>query len=304
MAILFSSVRAISSTKRRRWSSRPSRQSSKTAAFLSDFRDLAVGDYVVHVEHGIGQYRGLKEIAQADGSTAEFMRLEYAETARLYVPLTRLDLVQKYRSPEAWRPYCRAWERSSGPRPRPGEEGHAGHGRRAAEALRRAQTAEGFAVFAGSNWQREFEDAFEYTETKDQNSAIAESSATWKRPIPWIACSAATSATAKPKSRCARLSRPSMDGKQVAVLAPTTVLAFQHFETFKRRFAAFPVRIECSRASARRRNRRRCLRTGGNGKVDIVIGTHRLLSKDVKFPDLGLWSSTKSSVSASATRNG
>ena len=88
-------------------------------AFISDFRDLAVGDYVVHVEHGIGQYQGLKEIAQGDGDKAEFMILEYAEGARLYVPLTRLDLVQKYRSAEgAPSPCSTGWARSSGPRPR------------------------------------------------------------------------------------------------------------------------------------------------------------------------------------------
>ena len=100
MRISRSSGRAICSTNRKRSPSRPQRQKSKVSAFLSDFRDLQVGDYVVHVEHGIGQYQGLKEINQGDGN-AEFMLLEYAEGARLYVPLTRLDLIQKYRSPKA-----------------------------------------------------------------------------------------------------------------------------------------------------------------------------------------------------------
>ena len=98
--------------------SRPQRQRSKTAAFLSDFRDLQVGDYVVHVEHGIGQYQGLKEINQGDGN-AEFMVLEYADEARLYVPLTRLDLVQKYRSAEGAKPVLNTWQVRRGQRPKP-----------------------------------------------------------------------------------------------------------------------------------------------------------------------------------------
>jgi transcription-repair coupling factor (superfamily II helicase) len=97
---------------------RPQRQKSKVSAFLSDFRDLAVGDYVVHVEHGIGQYQGLKEVPQEDGAAAEFMVLEYAEGARLYVPLTRLDLVQKYRSSEGVKPVLNRSARRSGRRPR------------------------------------------------------------------------------------------------------------------------------------------------------------------------------------------
>ena len=99
--------------------SRPQRQKSKTSAFLSDFRDLQVGDYVVHVEHGIGQYQGLKEINQGDGN-AEFMLLEYAEAARLYVPLTRLDLIQKYRSSEGAKPVLNHLGTPPGPRPKPG----------------------------------------------------------------------------------------------------------------------------------------------------------------------------------------
>ena len=109
---------------------RQPRQRSKTSAFLSDFRDLALGDYVVHVEHGIGQYQGLREIPQADGSKTEFMVLEYAEGARLYVPLTRLDLVQKYRSAEGGRRGAEpAGHAAMGEDQGAGEAGHAGHGR-------------------------------------------------------------------------------------------------------------------------------------------------------------------------------
>ncbi len=129
---------------------RPAPQKSKTAAFVSDFRDLTVGDYVVHVEHGIARYMGLKEIAQ-DGVTIEFMILEFAEQARLYVPLTRLDLIQKYRSteagpaPDAQPLGSQQWAKTKARV----QEGHAGHGRRAAEALRAAQGSAGPRLSAG-----------------------------------------------------------------------------------------------------------------------------------------------------------
>ncbi len=150
---------------------RAPRQRSRTAAFLSDFRDLAVGDYVVHVEHGIGQYQGLREIAQADGSSAEFMILEYAEGARLYIPLTRLDLVQKYRSAEGGRPLLS----------RLGTQQWAKTKARVKKAMKDMadellklyavrKTAEGHAFPPDTQWMREFEDAFEFNETEDQTS--------------------------------------------------------------------------------------------------------------------------------------
>src|SRR2546422_397489 len=154
--------------------SRPQRQKSKTSAFLSDFRDLQVGDYVVHVEHGIGQYQGLKEINQGDGN-AEFMLLEYAEGARLYVPLTRLDLVQKYRSSEGAKPPLShlgtaAWAKTKA-RVRKAMKDMADE---LLKLYAERKTAEGHAFSADNEWIREFEDAFEYSETEDQELAIVD----------------------------------------------------------------------------------------------------------------------------------
>ena len=154
---------------------RPQRQKSKVSAFLSDFRDLAIGDYVVHVEHGIGQYQGLKEVPQEDGGTAEFMVLEYAEGARLYVPLTRLDLVQKYRSSEGVKPVLnrlgtQQWQKTKARVKKAMKD-------MAEELLKlyaARKTAEGHAFAADTEWQREFEDSFEFTETEDQIDAIAD----------------------------------------------------------------------------------------------------------------------------------
>src|SRR5256886_11255509 len=154
--------------------SRPQRQKSKTSAFLSDFRDLQVGDYVVHVEHGIGQYQGLKEINQGDGN-AEFMLLEYAEGARLYVPLTRLDLVQKYRSSEGAKPVLShlgtaTWSKTKA-RVRKAMKDMADE---LIKLYAERKLAEGHAFPADSEWMKEFEDAFEFSETDDQRQAIAD----------------------------------------------------------------------------------------------------------------------------------
>src|SRR5256885_840140 len=268
--------------------SRPHRQKSKTSAFLSDFRDLQVGDYVVHVEHGIGQYQGLKEINQGDGN-AEFMVLEYADAAKLYVPLTRLDLVQKYRSQEGTKPVLNhlgtaAWAKTKA---------------RVRKAMKdmteellklyaQRKTAQGHSFPADNEWMREFEDAFEYSETEDQDLAINDVKRDMESSLPMDRLLCGDVGYGKTEIAMRAAFKAISDNKQVAVLAPTTVLAFQHFETFKQRFAAFPVTIEMISRFRSPKQQKEILQRVEAGKVDILIGTHRLLSKDVKFTDLGL----------------
>jgi transcription-repair coupling factor (superfamily II helicase) len=268
--------------------SRPQRQKSKVSAFLSDFRDLQVGDYVVHVEHGIGQYLGLKEINQGDGN-AEFMLLEYAEAARLYVPLTRLDLVQKYRSSEGAKPPLShlgtaAWAKTKA-RVRKAMKDMADE---LLKLYAERKTAEGHAFAAENQWMREFEDAFEYSETEDQDLAIADVKRDMesRQPMDRLLCGDVGYGKTEIAMRAAF--KAVNDNKQTAVLAPTTVLAFQHYETFKQRFAAFPVTIEMISRFRTAKQQKEILQKVETGKVDILIGTHRLLSKDVKFADLGL----------------
>ncbi|MGH9511213.1 MAG: transcription-repair coupling factor [Terriglobales bacterium] len=267
---------------------RPQKQRSKVSAFLSDFRDLQVGDYVVHVEHGIGQYQGLKEINQGDGN-AEFMLLEYAEGARLYVPLTRLDLIQKYRSSEGAKPALNhlgtaAWTKTKA---------------RVRNAMKdmtdellklyaQRKAAQGHAFPPGNEWMREFEDAFEYNETDDQNYAIADVKRDMESPQPMDRLLCGDVGYGKTEIAMRAAFKAVSDNKQVAVLAPTTVLAFQHYETFKQRFAAFPVTIEMISRFRSAKQQKDILQKVESGKVDILIGTHRLLSKDIKFTDLGL----------------
>ncbi|HEX9111306.1 MAG TPA: DEAD/DEAH box helicase, partial [Terriglobales bacterium] len=266
----------------------PQRRKSKVSAFLSDFRDLQVGDYVVHVEHGIGQYQGLKEINQGDG-TAEFMLLEYAEAARLYVPLTRLDLVQKYRSSEGAKPVLNhlgtaAWAKTKA------------RVRKAMKdmtdellklyALR--QAAQGHIFPADTEWMKEFEDAFEYNETDDQAQAIADVKRDMESQLPMDRLLCGDVGYGKTEVAMRAAFKAISDNKQAAVLAPTTVLAFQHYETFKQRFAPFPVTVEMISRFRTPKQIKEILHKVESGKVDILIGTHRLLSKDVKFSDLGL----------------
>jgi transcription-repair coupling factor (superfamily II helicase) len=268
--------------------SRPQKYKSKTSAFLSDFRDLQVGDYVVHVEHGIGQYQGLKEINQGDGN-AEFMLLEYAEAARLYVPLTRLDLVQKYRSSEGAKPALNhlgsaAWAKTKA-RVRKAMKDMADE---LLKLYAQRKAAEGHAFSADNQWMREFEDAFEYSETEDQELAIVDVKRDMEssQPMDRLLCGDVGYGKTEIAMRAAF--KAVNDNKQVAVLAPTTVLAFQHFETFKQRFAAFPVNIEMISRFRTTKQQKEILQKVEAGKVDVLIGTHRLLSKDIKFVDLGL----------------
>jgi transcription-repair coupling factor (superfamily II helicase) len=268
--------------------SRPQRQKSKVSAFLSDFRDLQVGDYVVHVEHGIAQYQGLKELNQGDGP-AEFMLLEFAEAARLYVPLTRLDLIQKYRSSEGAKPPLshlgtQAWAKTKA-RVRKAMKDMADE---LLKLYAQRQMAQGHAFPADTEWMKEFEDAFEFTETEDQGQAIIDVKNDMEsgRPMDRLLCGDVGYGKTEVAMRAAF--KAISDNKQVAVLAPTTVLAFQHFETFKQRFAAFPVTIEMISRFRSPKQQKEILQKAEAGKIDILIGTHRILSKDLKFSDLGL----------------
>ncbi len=268
---------------------KPGSTKSPLAAFTADMADLKPGDYVVHEAHGIGRFLGTREIAQGDNK-GDFMLLEYAGEAKLYVPLSRLDLIQKYRgagegaAPGLDRLGGVTWERTK-------SRVKAKMRDMADELLKlyaQRRMAEGFSYSPDSNWQREFEDSFEFTETKDQLSAIKQIKKDMEssHPMDRLLCGDVGYGKTEVAMRAAF--KGLGDGKQTAVLAPTTVLAYQHFETFKRRFAAFPVRIEMLSRFRDKKEIAEVLEGLAEGKVDIVIGTHRILSKDVEFKDLGL----------------
>jgi len=260
----------------------------KTASFFSDFSELKPEDYVVHVDHGIGQFEGLHQIENG-GARGEFMRLRYADEARLYVPLERLDLVQSYRAVEGAKPVLdklggSTWTARKA-RVRKSVEEMAD---KLLKLYAERKAGEGFAFSADGAFQREFEDAFEFEETPDQAIAIADAKRDMEKLLPMDRLLCGDVGYGKTEVAMRAAFKAVADSKQVAVLAPTTVLAFQHFETFRRRFAAFPVQIDLLSRFRTTRQQKGVLAGVETGQVDIVIGTHRLLSKDVKFHDLGL----------------
>ena len=268
---------------------RPERKRSKTAAFVSDFRDLAVGDYVVHVEHGIAQYQGLKEIVQ-DGLSLEFMILEFAEAARLYVPLTRLDLIQKYRStdtgpaPVLNKLGSQQWTKTKA-RVKKAMQDMAGE---LLKLYAERKTAEGNAFSRDNEFQHEFEESFDFNETDDQLSAIRAIKYDMESTTPMDRLLCGDVGYGKTEVAMRAAFKAVQDGKQVAVLTPTTVLSFQHFETFKKRFAQFPIKVEMISRFRTAKEQKAIVEQVETGRVDILIGTHRILSKDIKFQDLGL----------------
>jgi transcription-repair coupling factor (superfamily II helicase) len=266
----------------------PGPNKSQMAAFAADLADLKPGDFVVHTTHGVGKFLGIREIAQGE-QKGDFMLLEYASEAKLYVPLTRMDLVEKYRG----------GGESPPPLDRLGGSTWTAKKSRVKAKMRdmadellklyaQRRMAEGFALSPDSNWQREFEDAFEFTETKDQLTATKEIKRDLESPHPMDRLLCGDVGFGKTEVAMRAAFKALGDGKQVAVLAPTTVLAFQHFETFKRRFAAFPVRIEMFSRLRPAKELKKSVEELADGKIDIAVGTHRLFSQDVVFRDLGL----------------
>jgi transcription-repair coupling factor (superfamily II helicase) len=256
--------------------------------FISDFRDLKPGDYVVHMDHGIGRFQGLKNISLAEGAK-EFALLTYQDSARLYVPVERLDLIQKYSNVGGARPALdrlggTSWLKTKSRIKKSMRD-------MAAELLKlyaERQMAPGYSYSPDTTWQQEFEDAFEFELTQDQEDAIkaVKDDMETARPMDRLLCGDVGYGKTEVAMRAAF--KAVLDGKQVAVLAPTTVLAFQHYNTFTQRFTAFPARIQLISRFRSPKEQKQILEDLESGRVDIIIGTHRLLSKDVAFRDLGL----------------
>ncbi|MGH0029141.1 MAG: transcription-repair coupling factor [Myxococcota bacterium] len=249
---------------------------------------LTPGDYLVHAEHGIGIYRGLVEL-ELRGAIGEFLRLEYAEGARLFLPVHRLNLVQRYAGSDGHVPRIDklgglTWEKAKKKVKRSlrdmAEELLSVHAAR--------EVAEGFAFSPRDRMFEEFEATFPYDETPDQLAAIEDSLADMQngKPMDRIVCGDVGFGKTEVAVRAAF--RAAMDGKQVAVLVPTTILCQQHEETFRERFQGYPVRIEALSRFQTPAASRRVLEGLADGSVDVVIGTHRLLQKSVRFRSLGL----------------
>ena len=262
------------------------RHRSIAKTFLSDLRDLKIDDLVVHVDHGIGRFVGLRQIGVGD-SMQEFMELRYFGEDKLFVPVERLDLVQKYSGtgkPALDKLGGTTWERTKTRVKKAMRD--------MAEELLKLYAARkavpGHAFSPDSHWQREFDDAFEWDLTVDQQNAIDDIRRDMESPTPMDRLLCGDVGYGKTEVAMRAAFKAVMDGKQVAFLAPTTVLAFQHQKTLTERFAGFPVTIDMVSRFRSKAEQDQIIKDVGLGKIDIIVGTHRLLSRDFQFKDLGL----------------
>jgi transcription-repair coupling factor (superfamily II helicase) len=264
------------------------RPAFQRGAAIATFTDLAPNDLVVHEMHGIARYHGLRTLA-TDGRDADFLLLEYADGGRLYLPVERLDLISKYMgAPGGAARLDRlggvAWGRV--------KDSVRAALRAMAEELLRLYAARSVverSAFSGdSAWQGEFEAAFRFEETRDQMRAIEDVKADMASPRPMDRLVAGDVGYGKTEVALRAAFKAVADGRQVAVLVPTTVLAQQHFNTFSERFGPFPARVELLSRFRSPKEQKAVIEGLARGGVDVVIGTHRLLSKDVTFKNLGL----------------
>jgi transcription-repair coupling factor (superfamily II helicase) len=270
------------------------RRRNLAQTFLSDLRDLKVGDLIVHVDHGIGEFVGLKQlgtvsrpVAGSPADVQEFLEIRYQGDDKLFVPVERLDLIQKYTGgtrPALDRLGGTTWEKAK---------------TRVKKAMRdmaeellklyaQRRAVPGHAFAPDTHWQEEFEGAFPYELTPDQAAAITDIKRDMESPAPMDRLLCGDVGYGKTEVAMRAAFKAVMDGKQVAVLAPTTVLAFQHEKTLRDRFAGFPVTVDMVSRFRTKQETKQILEGVTAGKVDIIVGTHRLLSKDVQFKDLGL----------------
>ena len=266
----------------------PEKRRNLTKTFLSDLRDLKVGDLVVHVDHGIGEFVGLKQLGVRGSADAqEFLELRYHGDDKLFVPVERLDLIQKYTGgtrPALDRLGGTTWEKAKSRVKKAMRD-------MAEELLKlyaQRRAVPGHAFASDTHWQEEFEDAFPYEPTVDQANAIADIKKDMETPIPMDRLLCGDVGYGKTEVAMRAAFKAVMDGKQVAVLAPTTVLAFQHVKTLRERFAGFPITVDVVNRFRSKQEIKEILAGVTSGKIDVVVGTHRLLSKDVVFKDLGL----------------
>ncbi|MEB2287776.1 MAG: transcription-repair coupling factor [Anaerolineae bacterium] len=252
------------------------------------FADLAVGDYVVHVEHGIGRFAGLQKRVM-DASEREYLVLEYAGSDLLYVPIHQADRIARYvgaddRPPALSRLGTQEWHRTKEGTRRAVEE----VARELLELYAARSQVQGHVFSPDTPWQHELEASFPYVETDDQLRALSAVKADMERPQPMDRLICGDVGYGKTEVALRAAFKAVMDGKQVALLVPTTVLAQQHLTTFSRRLLPFPVNVEMLSRFRSPAEQRQILYALAQGQVDILIGTHRLLQPDVGFKDLGL----------------
>ncbi len=255
---------------------------------IKSFAELKPGDYVVHVNHGIGVYKGIKQI-EVQGHKRDYLDIEYEKNDKLYVPVEQLDLVQKYiggegKSPKINKLGGSEWSKAKAKVKRSINE--------IAEDLVKLyasrSTVKGYKFSKDTEWQGQFEDEFPYEETPDQLTSLEDIKKDMEsdKPMDRLLCGDVGYGKTEVALRAAF--KAVMDGKQVALLVPTTILAEQHYNTMKKRFSDFPIKVDMISRFRTAAQQKSTLRALKEGNVDILVGTHRLVSKDIQFKDLGL----------------
>ena len=264
------------------------RAQTKQGSKISHFSDLRPGDYVVHVNHGIGKYVGIKQL-EVDGVRKDYLFVKYAGEDKLYVPTDQIGLIQKYlgadsTAPKLYKLGGTEWHRVK---------------QKVKEAIKdlandlialyaARESIPGYKFLPDTVWQREFEDAFPYEETADQLRAIEEIKQDMEKPRPMDRLLCGDVGYGKTEVAIRAAFKAVMEGKQVAVLVPTTILAQQHYNTFTERFAGYPIQVDMLSRFKSAKEQKVIIEKVKKGIVDVIIGTHRLLQKDINFKELGL----------------
>ena len=260
----------------------------KAPVFITDFSDVKPGDYVVHRDHGVGQYHGLKSITSG-GAAEEYLEIEYAEDQRLFLPISAIHMLEKYSSgggakPQLDRMGGKTWAKTR-------EKVKKGIMRMATELLElyaRRKTGEAYAHGKEAHFESEFADSFGYLETPDQAQAIADVIADMEAPKPMDRLVCGDVGYGKTEVAIRAAFKAAVNGKQTALLAPTTLLVNQHYENFRRRMEPFGVKVAMLSRFVTKEELKKTVQRIAAGGVDVVVGTPRLLQKDIHFPSLGL----------------
>ena len=263
-------------------------RSSYQGEKIKSFSDIAIGDYVVHENHGIGIYRGIEKI-EVDGIAKDYITIEYKDNSKLFILASQLDLIQKYSGKEGTRPKIDKLGGTGWQNTKNKVKGHVSAiAKDLVDLYAVRQNREGFAYSEDTVWQREFEESFPYEETEDQLRAIEDTKKDMesRQIMDRLICGDVGYGKTEIAIRAAF--KAVQDGKQVVYLVPTTILAQQHFTTFTERMNGYPITIKMLSRFCTPTEQKKILAGLKDGQVDIVIGTHRLFSKDIVYKDLGL----------------
>ena len=255
---------------------------------IADFAELNIGDYVVHENHGLGIYRGIEKM-EVDNTTKDYIKIEYDKGGNLYIPTTQFDMIQKYAGRDAGKPKLNKLGTKEWSATKAKVKGAVRDVARELEELYAARSAKsGYKYGEDTLWQREFEEMFPFEETEDQLAAIADTKKDMEsaKIMDRLICGDVGYGKTEIAIRAAF--KAVQEGKQVAFLVPTTILAQQHYNTFIQRMKDYPINIELMCRFRTPAQQKQAIEGLKRGNVEIVIGTHRLLSKDIAFKDLGL----------------